>query len=108
MESSGITLTNNETKDIIKLIRSLENRGILLKGIARKINSQEGGLLSFPAILTWVALRLMKNVLTPLAKGILVPLGLTAAASATDAAIKKNIWIWDHINNFKWRKPAKI
>ena len=31
----------------------------------------------------------MKNVLTPLAKGVLVPLGLTAAASATDAAIKK-------------------
>ena len=28
---SGITLTNNEIKDIIKLIKSLENRGILLK-----------------------------------------------------------------------------
>ena len=31
-------------------------------------------------------LPLMKNVLTPLAKGVLIPLGLTAA---TDAAIQK-------------------
>ena len=36
---SGITLTNNETKDIIKLIKSLDNRGILLKGTTRKITS---------------------------------------------------------------------
>ena len=35
-------------------------------------------------------LPLMKNVLTPLAKGVLIPLGLTAAAAAaTDAAIQK-------------------
>ena len=31
-------------------------------------------------------LQLIKNVLTPLAKSILVPLGLTAAASAIGAA----------------------
>ena len=36
---------------------------------------------------------LIGNVLKPLAKGLLIPLGLTA--SATDAAIhKKNVWIW--------------
>ena len=29
----------------------------------------------------------MKNVLKPLAKSVLISLGLTAAASATDAAI---------------------
>ena len=34
----------------------------------------------------------MKNVLTPLAKSVLIPLGLTAAASATDAAIQKKIY----------------
>ena len=34
-------------------------------------------------------LQLMKNVLTPLAKSILIILGLAAAASATDAAIQK-------------------
>ena len=34
----------------------------------------------------------MKNVLTPLAKSVLVPLGLIAAASATDVAIQKKIF----------------
>ena len=34
-----------------------------------------------------VGLPLMKNVLTPLAKSVLIPLRLTAAASGTDAAI---------------------
>ena len=34
----------------------------------------------------------MKNVLNPLAKRFLVPLGLTAAASATDADIQKKIF----------------
>ena len=34
----------------------------------------------------------MKNVLIPLAKSVLVPLGLTAAASATDAVIQRNVF----------------
>ena len=34
----------------------------------------------------------MKNVLASLAKSVLVPLRLTAGASATDAAIQKNIF----------------
>ena len=33
----------------------------------------------------------MKNVITPLPKSVLTPLGLTAAASAADAAIYKKI-----------------
>ena len=37
-------------------------------------------------------LPLMKNVLKPLAKSILIPLGSTAAASATDAAIHKRMF----------------
>ena len=36
-KGSGITLTNNEIKDIMKVIKALENRGILLKGNTRKI-----------------------------------------------------------------------
>ena len=36
-------------------------------------------------------LPLMKSVIQPLAKSILIPLGLTAAASAADAGIHKNI-----------------
>ena len=34
--SSGITLINHEIKDIIKVIKSLENRGISLKETTRK------------------------------------------------------------------------
>ena len=34
-------------------------------------------------------LLLIKNVIKPLAKSVLIPLGLTAAASATDAGIHK-------------------
>ena len=37
-------------------------------------------------------LPLMKNKLKPLAKSVLIPLGLTTAASATDAAIHKKIF----------------
>ena len=38
---------------------------------------------------------IMKRVTQPLAKSVLIPLGLTAAVSATDAGIhKKNIRIW--------------
>ena len=39
-----------------------------------------------------VALPLMEHVLTQLAKNYLVPLGLLAAASPTDAAIQKSIF----------------
>ena len=35
------------------------------------------------------SLPLTKNVLTPLVKSVSVPLGLTAAASATDASIQE-------------------
>ena len=61
-------------------MRSIENRGILLKGTTRKINSREGGWL---------------NDLDPLmkiAKSVLVPLGLTVAASGADGAIQKKIF----------------
>ena len=48
-------------------------------------------------------LPLIKNVINPLAKSVLIPLGLTAAASAADAGIhKKKIRIWNNnFNNFK-------
>ena len=41
-----------------------------------------------------VGLPLIKNEITPLAKSVSITLGLTSAATATDAAIqKKNLWI---------------
>ena len=76
----------------MKVIRSIKNRWILLKGSNRKIASQQGVFLSFVKSLMSVGLPLMKNVLTPLAKSVLVPLGSTAAAWAADAAIQKKTY----------------
>ena len=51
-----------------------------------------------------VGLPLMKNLLTALAKGVLIPLRLTAAASATDATVQKKMYrssmtAFDYIDN---------
>ena len=65
---SGITLKDNEMKDIIKVIKSLDNRGILFKRTSTNITSQEGGFLNFLRSLMTAGLPLMKNIFTPLAK----------------------------------------
>ena len=65
---------------------------------------QSGGFLGrLLGPLLKTGLPLIKNVTKPLAKSVLIPLGLTAAASAADAGIhKKNIGIWEYdLNNFK-------
>ena len=41
------TLKNNEIKYIMKVIKSLENRGILFKGTTKKTTRQEGRFLNF-------------------------------------------------------------
>ena len=83
---SGTTLKSNEIEYIIKVIKSSQNTEILLKVTTKKFNSQGGGFIG-PSMR--VGLLLLKNVLTPLAKSVLMLLGLTATASATDAAIQK-------------------
>ena len=85
----GITLTNN---DIMKVVKSLENRRISLKGTTTNITSQEGGFLNFFRPLMAVGVPLMKSLLTLLAKNVLIPLGLSAAMSAADGAIQKKIY----------------
>ena len=72
---SGITLKDNEMKDIIKVIKSLDNRGILFKRTSTNITSQEGGFLNFLRSLMTAGLPLMKNIFTPLAKSVLLPFG---------------------------------
>ena len=53
---------------------------------------QSGGfLVKLLGSLLKTGLPLMKIILTPLAKSVLIPLGLTAAASAADAGIHKKI-----------------
>ena len=74
VSGAGITLTNNEIKDIMTVTKSLENRGTLLKETTRKITSQEGGFLNFLRPLMTAGLLLMKSVLTPLDKSVLLTL----------------------------------
>ena len=53
---------------------------------------QSGGFLGrlFGALLK-TGLPLIKNVIKPFAKSVLIPLGFTAAASATDAGMHKKV-----------------
>ena len=63
-----------------------------MKGSAKKICCEEGGFLDFLRPLMTACLPLMKSVLTRLIKSVLIPLRLTAAATATTAAIQKKIY----------------
>ena len=78
---SGIT----HIKDIIKVVKSLENKGISSKGTTTKVTSQEGWFLNFLSSLMTAGLPLMKSVLTPLAKSVLIPIVLSIEISAADA-----------------------
>ena len=57
-----------------------------------KIGKSGGFLCKFLGPLLKTGLYLLKNVLKSLAKSYLIPLGLTEAASATDAAIHKKMF----------------
>ena len=63
----------------IKLSKTQLSKRIQLRGFL--------GRLLGPVLTT--GLPLIKNVIKPLAKSVLIPLGLTAAASTTDAVIHK-------------------
>ena len=70
------------------------NRSIDIKLSKAQINKiiQSGGFLGrLLGLLLKTGLPLIKNVIKPLAKSVLIPLGLTAAASAADAGIHKKI-----------------
>ena len=85
--SAGITLSKTKLSTIIKSVGFL-------------------GRLLGPLLKT--GLPLIKNVIKPLAKSVLIPLGLTAVASAADAGThKKNLGIWasyfiHNTNNIKY------
>ena len=92
INGSAITLENNEMKDIMKVIKSLENRGTLLKETTRKITNHEEGFLNFLRTLITAGLPLIKSVLTSVAKSVLLPLNLSTGMSAADAAIQRKIY----------------
>ena len=89
----GLTSTSNEIKNIIKVTKYLENKRILLKETTRKTSSQEEGFLNFLRPLMVAGLPKLKNLLTPLAKSVLLLFALTAEISKTDSAIQKKIFV---------------
>ena len=62
-------------------------RGILVKGTTTKITSQDGRFFKFLRPLLTAGLLLMKSVLPPLAKNLLLLFGSSAAMSETDATL---------------------
>ena len=85
-------LTNKQGENLLKAFANKSSIDInLLKTQLSKIIRSGGffGRLFGPLLKT--GLPLIKNVIKPLAKNILIPLGLTVVASAADAAIHKKI-----------------
>ena len=64
----------------------------LSKAQISKIIKSAGFLSRLLGPLLKTGLPLIKNVIKPLAKGVLIPVGLTDAASAADAGIRKTYW----------------
>ena len=85
-------LGNNQIKDIIKVTRTLENRRILLKETTGKKHYPRRRIIRLFGQLMKFGLQLMKNVFTPLAKKVLMSLGLMEAVAGTDAAISKKVF----------------
>ena len=64
--NTTLIISNNEIKDLIKIVKSLEDSGLLLKGITasvqNEIKEQKGGFLSM--LLGTLGASLLGNILT--------------------------------------------
>ena len=91
-----LLLTNRQVANICKAFANHSSIDIKLSKTQLSKMIQSGGFLGkLLDLLLKAGLPLMKSVIKPLAKSVLIPLGLTAAASAADAGIhKKNLRIW--------------
>ena len=87
-----LLLTNRQVANIRKAFANNLSTDIKFSKAQLSKMIQSGGFLSnLLGPLLKTGLPLMKSVIKPLAKSVLVPLGLTAAASAADAGIHKKI-----------------
>ena len=91
-----LLLTNRQVAKIRKAFANNLSTDIKFsKAQLSKMIQSAGFLGKLLGPLLRTGLPLIKSVIKPLAKSVLVPLGLTAAASAADAGIhKKNLRIW--------------
>ena len=85
-----LLLNNKQVANLCKALANNSSSDIKLSKTQFSKTIQSGGFLGrLLAPLLKIGLPLIKNVMKPLAKCVLIPLGLTAAASAADAGIRK-------------------
>ena len=96
-----LLLTNRQVENLRKAFANHSSADIILSKTQLSKMTESGGFLGrLHSPLLKTVLPLITNVIKPLAKSVLVPLGLTAAVSATDAGIhKKNIRIRKYDNS---------
>ena len=88
--SHKLLLTNRQVVILCKPCADKSSNDIKLSKTQISKMIQSGGFLCrLLGTLLKTGLPLIKNVIKPLAKSVLIPLGLTAAASAADAGIHK-------------------
>ena len=94
--------TNTQVTNIYKAFANYLSTDIKLSKTQLSKMIQSGGFLGrLLGPLLKTGLPLIKNVIKPLAKSVLIPLELTAAASAADAGIHKKILGSGNTNNIK-------
>ena len=92
--SHKLLLTNRQIANLGKAFASHLSTDMKLSKTQLSKMIQSGGFLGrLLGPLLKTGLPLIKNVIKPLAKSVLFPLGLITAASAGDAGIHKNITI---------------
>ena len=94
-----LLLTNRQVASLRKaFVKNTSTDIMLSKAQLSKMIQSEGFLGRILGPLLRTGLPLIKSIIKPLAKSFLVPLGLTAAASAADAGIHKKILGSGHNN----------
>ena len=94
-----LLLTNTHISRLRKAFVNNSSANVKLsKTQLHKIGQSRGFLVRLLTPLFKIGLSLIENVFKPLAKSVLIPLGLTTAASATDVGIHKKVLdqIWLH------------
>ena len=95
-----LLLTNRQVANLRKTFAKNTSTNIMLSKTQLSKMIQSGGFLGrLLGPLLRTGLPLMKSVIKPLARSVLLPLGLTAAAAAADSGIHKKILGSGHNNN---------
>ena len=97
-----LLLTNTQVSKLWSAFTNVSSANIKQSKTQLHEIGKSDGFLGLWELLPKTGLPLIWNVLKPIPKSTLIPLRLTAAASAMDEA-KEIIWTWFHdINNFSW------